>query len=78
MGSRKRPRHPEAVTGYLGKPVPPLRQVWSIALVNREPRRWAPRGSERTRAEASARLQELLAADMEGLYDGGWMRQLWQ
>ncbi len=71
----KRPR--SSAPAYVGRPPRPLRQIWSIALVNREPRRWAPRGYENTREEANARLAMLLAADFENLYDGGWIRQSW-
>lgn len=76
---RKRVRHPEAARdAHEGRPIPPRVSRWLISLVNREPRRWAPRGSARTREEALERLAMGLAADAEGLYDGGWVKQVWE
>jgi hypothetical protein len=57
--------------------VPPVK-IWLVALCNRDPKRWAPRGREATRGEALEHLRMALAADLTGDFDGGWIRQVWK
>jgi len=76
---RKHVRHPEAAReAHEGRPIPPLRAKWFIALANRDPKRWDPRGYAATREEACDRLRMCLAQDFQGLYDGGWIKQIWE